>query len=146
MQNAHWPSPVDQEKLKFLFFGIQPWSETLNLTAVCFQKIKNSTFLANAHFESHLKNTTNSVCREGDDKMLGQNWQRHLWTGPNTAKVKLDLKPHRHERSRLPCPGSMLRTCRGAKHFLKSQLYFQKLLKLGLPLNFSKFFMLAKGQ
>ena len=53
-----------------------------------------------------------------------------LWTAPNTAKVKLDLKPHRHERSRLPCPGSMLRTCRGAKHFMKSQLQFQKSLIL----------------
>ena len=95
------------------------------------KKFKKSTFLANAHFESRHRNVLLILCvGRGMKKCREKNWQRHLWTAPNTAKGKLDLKPHRHERSRLPCPGSMLRTCRGAKHFMKSQLHFQKSLKL----------------
>ena len=62
-----WPG-----KLKFLFFGSKPWSDSEFLIAVCFQKMKISTFLAyrldllqmmdNAHFASCLRNAANSVC------------------------------------------------------------------------------------
>ena len=48
------------EKLKFLFFGSKSLSETLNLTAVCFQNNKRIKEMPN--FASRLRNASNSVC------------------------------------------------------------------------------------
>ena len=112
------------------------------------KKFKKSTFLANAHFESRLRNVLLILCvGRGMKKCREKNWQRHLWTAPNTAKVKLETAQAR--KITIAVPGFNAQDLQRGKTFHEVAITFSKITEImfawkwKFALNFSNIFASA---